>query len=296
MNIDLHAIAGTGPSGRITNEDLQAYAAGGGAVAAPIPAAPAAQAPAAPPAKPFVPVAIAAAGTEERVPFVGLRRKIAEAMTRSKYTATHFSYVDDINVTELVKLRKEAKAMYADQGINVTYLPFIMKAAVAAMKQFPAMNSSLDETTNELVVKHYYNFGIATDTDNGLVVPVIRDVDKKSIVELAYDIQELARKAREGSLGVDDLQGGTFTLTNAGNIGGLFATPVINFPEVSIMGVHKIKKTPVVNDEGEIVVGDVMYLSLSIDHRIVDGATGARWMNVAKELLETPQRLLLGPI
>ena len=294
MSIDLHAIAGTGPSGRITNEDLQTYAESGGTVTAPLAPAPAAQAPAAPAAKSFAPVA--AAGTEERVPFVGLRRKIAEAMTRSKFTATHFSYVDDIDVTALVKLRKEAKAMYADQGINVTYLPFIMKAAVAAMKQFPTMNSSLDETTNELVVKHYYNFGIATDTDNGLIVPVVRDVDKKSIVELAYDIQELARKAREGSLGVDDLQGGTFTLTNAGNIGGLFATPVINFPEVSIMGVHKIKKTPVVNDEGEIVVGDVMYLSLSIDHRIVDGATGARWMNIAKELLETPQRLLLGPI
>lgn len=290
MSIDLHAIAGTGPSGRVTNEDLQAYVNGGGAVASPVPAATIDT------FKPFKPVAVATAGTEERVPFVGLRRKIAEAMTRSKFTATHFSYVDDLNVTELVKLRKEAKSIYADQGVNITYLPFIMQAAVKAMKQFPTMNSSLDETTNELVVKHYYNFGIATDTDHGLVVPVIRDVDKKSIVELAYDIQELARKSREGSLGVDDLQDGTFTLTNAGNIGGLFATPVINFPEVSIMGVHKIKKTPVVNNEGEIVVGDVMYLSLSIDHRIVDGATGARWMNVVKDLLETPQRLLLGSL
>ena len=284
MSIDLHAVTGTGPSGHITNEDLHAYAKanGGGGAAAPATPAPAP----APAARSFDPVAIASAGTEERVPFVGLRRKIAEAMTRSKYTATHFSYVDDINVTEL----------YADQGINITYLPFIMKAAVAAMKEFPTMNSSLDESTNELVVKHYYNFGIATDTDNGLVVPVIRDVDKKSIVELAYDIQELARKSREGSLGVDDLQGGTFTLTNAGNIGGLFATPVINFPEVSIMGVHKIKKAPIVNEDGEIAVGSVMYLSLSIDHRIVDGATGARWMNVAKELLEAPQRLLLGSL
>ncbi|MEE2887709.1 MAG: dihydrolipoamide acetyltransferase family protein [Planctomycetota bacterium] len=290
MSIDLHAIAGTGPSGRVTNEDLQAYVDRGGAVDSPAAAATMDT------SKSFTPVAIAAAGTEERVPFVGLRRKIAEAMARSKYTATHFSYVDDINVTELVKIRTEAKAMYADQGVNITYLPFIMQAAVKAMKQFPTMNSSLDETTNELVVKHYYNFGIATDTDNGLVVPVIRDVDKKSIVELAFDIQELARKSREGSLGVDDLQNGTFTLTNAGNIGGLFATPVINFPEVSIMGVHKIKKTPVVNNEGEVVVGDVMYLSLSIDHRIVDGATGARWMNVVKDLLETPQRLLLGSL
>lgn len=290
MNIDLHSIQGTGPSGRVTNEDLQGYVDGGGVITTPATATQAAA------AKSFAPVAIASAGTEERIPFVGLRRKIAEAMTRSKFTATHFSYIDDIHVTDLVKLRKEAKAMFADQGVNVTYLPFIMKAAVAAMKQFPTMNSSLDETTNELVVKHYYNFGIATDTDNGLIVPVIRDVDKKSIVELAFDIQELARKSREGKLSVNDLQAGTFTLTNAGNIGGLFATPVINFPEVSIMGVHKIKKTPVVNDAGEIVVGDVMYLSLSIDHRIVDGATGARWMNVVKDLLETPQRLLLGSL
>ncbi|MEE2887852.1 MAG: dihydrolipoamide acetyltransferase family protein, partial [Planctomycetota bacterium] len=156
MSIDLHAIAGTGPSGRVTNEDLQAYVDRGGAVASPTPAATTGT------SKSFTPVAIAAAGTEERVPFVGLRRKIAEAMARSKYTATHFSYVDDINVTELVKIRTEAKAIYADQGVNITYLPFIMQAAVKAMKQFPTMNSSLDETTNELVVKHYYNFGIAT--------------------------------------------------------------------------------------------------------------------------------------
>lgn len=289
MGIDLHQIAGSGPSGRITNEDLKNFAGAGGA------AAPAA-AGAAPAAGGFTPVSIPTLGEEERTPFRGLRRKIAEAMTRSKYTATHFTYVDDINVTDLVKLRKEAKGMYADQGVNITYLPFIMKAAVAAMKQFPSMNASLDEASNELVVKKYYNFGIATDTDQGLIVPVVKDVDRKSIAELAKDIQDLATKSREGSLSVDDLQGGTFTLTNAGNIGGLFATPVINFPEVSIMGVHAIKKTPVIDKEGAIVAGDVMYLSVSIDHRIVDGATGARWMNVVKDMLENPQKLLLGSI
>jgi pyruvate dehydrogenase E2 component (dihydrolipoamide acetyltransferase) len=232
---------------------------------------------------------------EERRPFVGLRRKIAEAMHRSKTTAAHFTYVDDINVTELVKLRKQAKESYKEQGINITYLPFVMKAVVEGMRQFPTMNSTLDETTNEQVIKHYYNIGIATDTDNGLIVPVVKDVDRKNIAQLAYDLQTLAQRSREGKVSVDDLQGGTFTITSAGNIGGLFATPVINFPEVAILGVHAIKKTPVVRG-GDIVVGDVMYLSVSIDHRIVDGATGARWMNVVKECLENPTRLLLGSL
>ncbi|MBX3464957.1 MAG: 2-oxo acid dehydrogenase subunit E2, partial [Planctomycetes bacterium] len=285
LGIDLATVTPTGPRGRITNDDLTTVppgratpaAAGGGGAAR------------------FAPIAIppAPAGrVEERVPFRGLRRKIAEAMTRSKYTATHFTYVDDIDVTELAQIRGEAKKAFAEQGVNVTYLPFIMKAIVQAMRQFPAMNSSLDEVSNELVIKKYYNFGIATDTDNGLIVPVVKDVDRKSVGELARDIQDLAARTREGKVTVDDLTGGTFTITNAGNIGGLFATPVINFPEVAILGVHAIKDTPVVKN-GQIVVGKKMYLSVSIDHRLVDGATGARWMNVVKEHLEQPYRLLL---
>ncbi|MFY9343554.1 MAG: dihydrolipoamide acetyltransferase family protein, partial [Planctomycetota bacterium] len=229
----------------------------------------------------------------QRVPFRGLRRKIAEAMARSKYTATHFTYVDDIDVTELVKIRGEAKKAFADKGVNITYLPFVMKAIVAAMREFPTMNASLDEVTNEFVIKQYFNFGIATDTDNGLIVPVVKDVDRKTISELAKDIQDLAARTREGKVTVDDLTGGTFTITNAGNIGGLFATPVINFPEVAILGVHAIKDAAIVKD-GAIVVGKKMYLSVSIDHRLVDGATGARWMNVVKDHLEQPYRLLLG--
>ena len=284
LGIDLAAVTPTGPRGRVTNDDLAAAGT-----------APAAGKPAAAPGKQFAPVAVApaAAGrTEERIPFRGLRRKIAEAMTRSKHTAAHFTYVDDIDVTELVKIRTDAKKAFADQGLNITYLPFIMKAVVAAMREFPAMNSSLDEVGNELVIKHYFNFGIATDTDNGLIVPVIKDVDRRSIRELAQDLQDLAARTREGKVTVDDLTGGTFTITNAGNIGGLFATPVINFPEVAILGVHAIKDTPVIRD-GAIVVGKKMYLSVSIDHRLVDGATGARWMNVIKEHLEHPYRLLL---
>ncbi|MDA0935367.1 MAG: 2-oxo acid dehydrogenase subunit E2, partial [Planctomycetota bacterium] len=270
----------------------------GGAAAAAAPAAPAA--PAARPAAPApAPVAIAPApqgAVEERIPFRGLRRKIAEAMSRSKNTAAHFTYVDDINVTKLVALRKEAKALYADAGVNVTFLPFIMKAVVEAHRQFPMMNSALDESTQELVIKKYFNFGIATDTDQGLVVPVLKNVEQKSIVQLAAELQHLAQLTRDGKVGIEQLQGGTFTITNAGNIGGLFATPVINFPEVAILGVHAIKKTPVIDDSGAIVPGHVMYLSVSIDHRIVDGATGARWMNVIKDCLENPQRLLLGSI
>ncbi|MEQ1633613.1 MAG: dihydrolipoamide acetyltransferase family protein, partial [Planctomycetota bacterium] len=288
LGIDLNTIAATGPRGRITNDDLATT----GSAPAARGAAPAA---AAPGARTFAPVAIApapAGRSEVRTPFRGLRRKIAEAMTRSKFTATHFTYVDDIDVTDLVKIRSDAKTAFKDQGLNITYLPFIMKAIVAAMRAFPEMNSSLDESTQELVEKHYYNFGIATDTDNGLIVPVIKDVDRKTIAELARDLQDLAARTREGKVTVDDLTGGTFTITNAGNIGGLFATPVINFPEVAICGVHAIKDAAIVKD-GAIVVGKKMYLSVSIDHRIVDGASGARWMNVVKEHLEQPWRLLL---
>jgi pyruvate dehydrogenase E2 component (dihydrolipoamide acetyltransferase) len=292
LGIDLTQVAATGPRGRVTNDDLATVGAAAPAARAAAPAAAAG----ASGARAFTPVAIppAPAGrSEERVPFRGLRRKIAEAMTRSKFTATHFTYVDDIDVTELVKIRGEAKKAFADKGINITYLPFVMKAIVAAMREFPMMNSSLDEVTNELVIKKYYNFGIATDTDNGLIVPVVKDVDRKSVGELAKDIQDLAARTRDGKVTVDDLTGGTFTITNAGNIGGLFATPVINFPEVAIMGVHAIKDAAIVKD-GQIVAGKKMYLSVSIDHRLVDGATGARWMNVVKDHLEQPYRLLLG--
>ena len=285
MGIDLATITATGPRGRVTNDDLSTGAA-----------VPAAAGGAAVGGHSFPPIAIPPAPegrTETRTPFRGLRRKIADAMTRSKYTATHFTYVDDIDVTDLVTIRKEAKAAYADQGVNVTYLPFIMKAIVAAMRAHPEMNASLDEVTNEFVVKGYFNFGIATDTDNGLIVPVIKDVDRKSIGELAAELQDLAQRTREGKVTVDDLTGGTFTITNAGNIGGLFATPVINFPEVAICGVHAIKDTPVIRD-GACVPGKKMYLSVSIDHRLVDGATGAHWMNVVKDHLEQPYRMLLG--
>ncbi len=289
--IHLEDVPGTGPGGRVTKEDLERYLQGGisgqGVAIASQESASAAHS--------FTPVSVETPGTPElveRVPFRGVRKKIAEAMTRSKFTATHFTVVDDLDVTELVALRREVKDVNRDQGVKLTYLPFIMKAVVAGLRAFPWLNASLDEVNQEVVLKRYYNLGIATDTANGLIVPVIKDVDRKSIVQIGRELQELASRTREGKINPEDLKGGSFSITNAGNIGGLFATPIINFPEVAILGVHKIHQSPRVVD-GEIRIRDVMYLSVSIDHRIVDGADGVRFLNVLKTCLEDPRKLLL---
>ncbi|MCG3134518.1 MAG: Dihydrolipoyllysine-residue acetyltransferase component of pyruvate dehydrogenase complex [Planctomycetes bacterium] len=213
-------------------------------------------------------------------------------MHASKSTAAHFTYVDELDATELVKLRKDMKDAAAARGAKLTFLPFLMKAVVSAMKQFPTLNGLTDDARQEFVVRHEFNFGIAVDTDQGLIVPVVKHADRRSILELAIEIERLAKDAREGKSKLDDLKDGTFTITNAGNIGGLFATPVINYPEAAIMGVHAIKQKPWVVD-GKIEIRDIMYLSVSIDHRMNDGATGARWMNHVISLLTDPKRLLL---
>ncbi|MAE77834.1 MAG: dienelactone hydrolase [Planctomycetes bacterium] len=307
--VDLSIVSGTGPNGRVTNEDLAQHLVNGGRqapVASPTTVSPTTVSPTtvspttalpltAAPMHDFSPGSVAppaVAGLEERVPFRGVRKKISEAMTQSKFTATHFTVVEDVDVTDLVALRDEIKSAYADMGIKVTYTPFLMKAVVAGLREQPWLNSTLDETTQEVVLKRYYNLGIATDTDNGLIVPVIRDVDRKSIVQLSVELQELVQRTREGKVQTEDLQGGTFTITNAGSLGGLMATPIINFPEVAILGAHKIHDAPRVVD-GEIRVRKVMYLSCSIDHRIVDGAAGVRFLNVLARCLSDPRNLLL---
>jgi pyruvate dehydrogenase E2 component (dihydrolipoamide acetyltransferase) len=195
-------------------------------------------------------------------------------------------------VTELVALRGRMKERAAKRGVKLTYMPFIAKAIVSALREYPNLNGVTDDAAAEFVVKHYFNFGIAVDTDQGLIVPVVKDVDQRSLLDLAQEMDRVATDARDGKSRLEDLKDGTFTITNAGNIGGLFATPVINYPEAAILGVHAIRKTPrVVGDE--ILVRDVMYLSISIDHRMNDGATGARFMNGVKALLEDPQQLIL---
>lgn len=283
MGVDLSRVAGSGPAGRIMREDVERAAGTGGAGAV-----------AAGPAKLVRPTA--PMGGEERVPFRGLRKKISEKMRLSKDKAAHFTYVEEADATELVRLRNQAKDIGARQGIKVTYLPFVMKMMVAALREYPILNSTLDEERGELVYKHYYNIGLSVQTEEGLTAPVIKGVERKSILEIAKDIQDVVERARTRRLALDDLQGGTITLTNAGSIGGLFATPVINFPEVAILGFNKIFKKPVVKTvagRDEIVIRDWTYFSISLDHRVVDGAIGAEFMKRFIQYVETPSLLLL---
>jgi pyruvate dehydrogenase E2 component (dihydrolipoamide acetyltransferase) len=232
------------------------------------------------------------AALEERVPFAGMRRKISQRMAQSKHTAAHFTFVEECDVGKLKALRARLKPRAEAQGVKLTYLPFIVKAVVAALKKHPILNSALDETTNELVYRKYYNIGMAASTDAGLMVPVIKDADRRSVMDIAREIERLASDAKAGKSKVEDLQGSTFTITSLGAEGGLFATPIINFPEVGILGVHQIKQKPVVRD-GQIVIGDVMLLSLSFDHRIVDGHVGAAFAYDIIRFLEDPDALFL---
>ncbi|MBL4850216.1 MAG: 2-oxo acid dehydrogenase subunit E2 [Planctomycetes bacterium] len=229
---------------------------------------------------------------EERVPLRGIRRKIAEYLIHSKRTAAHYTYVEEVDVTDLVDLRRRMKPMAAAQGVKLTYLAFITKAVAIALTRHKELNASLDDTTSELVYKRYYNIGIAADTEIGLMVPVVKAANRRSIIDIAAEIVRLAEGARTGSLAPADMTGGTFTITSAGHIGGLLATPILNHPEVGIMGVHKIKRRPVVVGD-EIVIRDIMYLSLSLDHRVVDGANAARFMNTIVRFLENPERFIL---
>jgi len=251
--------------------------------------------PASTPAKPYVfpPLPAAPEGAvEERVPIRGLRKRIAEKMTRSKQIIPHFSYVDEVEMTDVIRLREQMKPACEAKGIKLTYLPFVIQALIPALKKFPFLNASLDDQKNEIVVKRYYHIGIATNTNDGLTVTVLHDADRKSILEIASDLQGLTARAREGKSTMADVTGSTFTITSAGSIGGLMAMPIINHPEVAILGVFKLQERPVVRD-GQIVIRSMMNLSLSLDHRVVDGAVAAEFMNELIGNLQQPGRTLL---
>ena len=232
--------------------------------------------------------------TVERSPLRGLRRAIANSMVKSKFTAPHYCYVDDFECSELVEFRKVAKESAAQYGVKFSYLPLIVKAVVAGLKAFPQVNASLEETEKgfELVTKKFYHVGIAVNSDNGLLVPVIKHADQKSLLEIAHEINVLSEKTRAGKATADELKGSTFTITSMGNVGGRFATPIINYPEVGIMGVYKIRKEPVVQND-QIVVGQTMTLSLSLDHRVIDGVVGAEFSNYVIDRLKNPAKLML---
>ncbi|WP_226483061.1 dihydrolipoamide acetyltransferase family protein [Natrinema amylolyticum] len=234
---------------------------------------------------------------ERREPFRGVRKRIAEAMVESKYSAPHVTHHDEVDVTELVEAREELKPRAEERGIRLTYMPFIMKAVVAALKEHPEMNAVIDEENDEVVYRDYYNIGVATATDVGLMVPVVEDADRKGLLQLSSEMNEVVQKARDRTISPGELRGSTFTITNVGGIGGEYATPIINYPEAGILAIGEIKRKPrVVTDENgdeSIEPRSVLTLSLSFDHRLIDGAVGAQFTNTVMEYLENPSLLLL---
>ena len=229
---------------------------------------------------------------ETREKMTGIRKAIAKAMVNSKHTAPHVTLMDEIEVTKLVAQRKKFKDVAASKGIKLTFLPYVVKALTSALREFPVLNTSIDDATSEIIQKHYYHIGIAADTDKGLLVPIIKDADRKSIFSISNEINELATKAREGKLSPDEMKGASCTITNIGSAGGQWFTPVINHPEVAILGIGRIAEKPIVKD-GEIIAAPVLSLSLSFDHRIIDGAVAQNAVNHIKRLLNDPELLLM---
>lgn len=288
--IDLATVPGD--RGRIT----KAHVAQARATPAPAPAAPAA--PTVAPAVASAPAAAAAApavhsDADELVPFRGMRRCIAEGMVKSYTTAVHYTYVEQIDVTKLVKARKDAKPVAKAEGVQLTYLPFIVKAVIAGLKKYPIVNAYLDEAGGNIVKRKQYNIGIAATTDQGLMVPVLHDADRMSILEVAAEISRVSAAAKEGTASRNELTGSTFTVSSLGAIGGVLATPILNHPEVGILGVHAIRKTPVFDENDNVVAAHLMNLSASFDHRVVDGFEGASFMQEVKRQLENPNLLFL---
>ena len=287
MGVDINSVKGSGVAGRVTREDVQHGGAG-----ATVAGAPSYQAPSIPRAAYQGP----AGAPEERVSMRGIRKKIAENMQMSKHIIPHITLADEANITALVKLREDLKSQAEKVGVKVTYLPFVMKALIATIREFPMFNASIDDNAQEIVYKKYFNIGFAADTPNGLVVPVIKNADQKTVVQLAKEINELGKKARDGKLTLDEMRGATITITNIGSFGGTYATPIINHPEVAILGMYKIQDKPVVKqgENGlEIDVIKTMNYTVTADHRLIDGAVAIRFLQAFIARIENPGMLML---
>ena len=282
LGLDLRQVPPTGPRGRVTNEDVHAASSGAG------PAAPA-RSPRSARRQTLQPAA------DRRLPFVGVRRLIAERMQQSKNTAAHFTFVEECDASRLMSLRERLKPEAAARGTELTYMPFIVKAVCTALKKNPMLNSSLDVENNELslarALQHRHRGSFRTE--QGLVVPVIHDADELDLFEIATEVNRLGAAARDGKLSLAELSGSTFTITSLGKQAGLLAVPILNFPNVGILGVHRIKERPVVRD-GQIAIGQIMLLSLSLDHRIVDGHVGAAFAYDVIAYLEEPALMFIG--
>ena len=271
MDLNLTAVTGTGPGGQITAEDVRAAKVSAGLVA--------------PTPRPMV-------TGDVRIPFRGVRRQIAEHMLRTQREVAQFTYVEEVDATELVELRNKAEARLAGHDVKLSYLPFFIRATVEALKKQPQLNAYLDEKAGEIVQRHEYHIGLAAQTPEGLMVPVIRHADRRSLLELAREVERLATSARTSHVSPSDLGGSTFTITSLGALGGLSATPIVNYPEVAILAVHKIAKRPAVVED-KIVIREMLNLSLSVDHRMVDGHDAAKFVAEIKSSLETPGLLFL---
>ncbi len=293
LGVDISLVRGTGPRNRVTEDDVRQFSTKGTS-------GPTAQAEPqskeidiTPPKTPQTPSEKILKDREERIPLRGIRKRISEKMHKSKTTAAHFALVEEVDMTSLVHLRERLMDMAESKKVKLTYLPFIIKALTAALKEYPYMNASMDDDKQEIVLKKYYNIGIATATEQGLIVPVIKEADKKDIWELAKEIEHLAANAREGKLKLEEIQGGTITITSLGAQSGALSIPVINWPEAAIISINKIEKRPVVVSE-QIVIRHMMNLSLSFDHRILDGHVAAAFANMMVKYLEHPTLLFLG--
>ena len=296
--VDITQVTASGKAGRVLKEDIDNF--GGAPAAAPAKEAPVAaqetkasteaSAPAAAPAQPYT---SNVAELETREKLTPMRKAISKAMVNSKHTAPHVTLHDEVEVSKLWDHRKKFKEVAANRGTKLTFLPYVVKALTATVRDFPILNASIDDAAQEIVYKNYFNIGIATDTDAGLFVPNVKDTNSKGMFQIADEINELAAKAHDGKLTAAEMRNGSVTISNIGSVGGGWFTPVINFPEVAILGVGTIAQQPIVNAEGEIAVGRVMKLSLSFDHRIVDGATAQKAMNNIKRLLADPELLLM---
>lgn len=285
--VDIRAVQGTGKNGRILKEDIDRYLAGETKTE---------------PEKEVVketvetakqePVALAGEFPETREKLRGIRRVIADAMVKSKTTAPHVTLMDEVDVTGLVEHRKRYKPIAEEQGIKLTFLPYVVKALISAGKKYPIINAAIDDETEEIVHKHYFNVGIAADTERGLVVPVIKHADKKNLFELSKEINELADKARNGKLSAEEMRGASFTISNIGSAGGQWFTPILNYPEAVILGIGRIQEKPIARN-GEVVVAPVLALSLSFDHRLLDGATAQLALNQIKRVLQDPELIMM---
>jgi len=288
MNVDINNLKGSGLAGRVTREDVVSTGGGletynnGPQMKSPTIPRPAYQGP--------------GGTTEERVPLRGIRKKIAENLQMAKQIIPHFTLMDEAEVTELVQLRESLKEYAEKQNTKITYLPFVMKALVATCRQFPMLNASIDDAAQEIVYKKYFNVGFAADTPNGLVVPVIKNVDQKTLLEISREILDLSKRARDGKLKPEEMKGATITITNIGSVGGTYATPIINHPEVAILGMYKISDKLVLGEGGKVNVIKVMNFTVTADHRLIDGAVAANFLKLFLSKIQKPGMMMLDMI